>query len=1229
MPDQPVYFPRPDEDSRQRPTYFPAPGTGFVSRLQQLQDEEEEEEMTSTSRMENEESQLAGVMYSTLHTADTPRREIVKALLGKKAKVDIGSGMEQYLTSEYLFNVIDEARHDDKGNPVLQWLGSTPELHAGISVTAGFIGDVLLDPVTYAYTPLASMTKKVMATSAGKALSRVASNATTAVKETAPGQAVWKMFSTKYGLSGHEGFARKEEDFRNVYNAINSKEVIKGKGIQQAVQRIADDTGVPFDDVKSFITEGAERGSIANIGMDDLPEASRRMLAGNPHVRQQIINWSDENATQLAESLAAGVKLKQFREVDNEGLLIDYAYHAITPEAKQAAVKKAKRTGSKGGRSYSVRHASMLARNDDFRNMTIHEINTQARKGTLKGYEGTRFPDGFFYDDPGIVRALRGARHQKSVNTANFLRETAESFGKSTVAIKDMARANGAARNITKDEALDYLKSRGLIEDDMVYATNDLVRGHAFPAEIARRVDEYYNVMFNPEKLNWFIQQSDELTNWWRAYTLSIFPSYHARNAAGNMWNNFTQGVIPGAGHYKKAYLIQNGKDGTLRVPGGTNIPYSEIRDDILNLGVHNKGMMSFDIESDMLEEFGLNKWLSLSSKSKAIHYGRKTGEFIDNNARIANYVDGLQRGLSKREAAMRTKATLFDYSDLTGFEKGVMKRIMPFYTWSRKNIPFQFEQMMKNPGKYKAIDTFRQTIEARSETPDEKILGHWFLDNYAMRTGVDAKGNPTYFLFGGWWPAADIWKLVAAPVSKHTGSLPVPQLALDLLHPIPKVMLETMMKQSLFTGKELDGSLEDFLGVRMDSRIKNALGNIRFLVEADNFIQAIDASFPEMTKGTTFERVDPKMEPVTEKTMAKQLINFFSGLREYSVNFERQRMFNMFKKSKELREGKKAVQRQIFKGYRSRDELSSVYENITGKQLGGRETETEMQDGVIDHIVNFFIGKAGAATLPQGTTQLAATAPSNIQKAYSDAKPEFKPFISKLYEEAEAAGISFSVMQGVRPAQKQLEYFEEPTKWKTSAIPGESDHQYGLGIDIKITADSNDPKFNANAAYDRPDRSKTWKKLRKIADGLGFQKEIPGDAGHFGITGWKAYKAKGYTPTGLTKAETNRYNFYKGVKDILGGGGKQTTAAFKAVRPYIENTFMGSNTDAKTGAAIIKTRLSLGNLSSAPNLWATVKTKKATAKSVEAALLKDKAAAVAAGNTKKANSIQQALDLL
>lgn len=65
---------------------------------------------------------------------------------------------------------------------------------------------------------------------------------------------------------------------------------------------------------------------------------------------------------------------------------------------------------------------------------------------------------------------------------------------------------------------------------------------------------------------------------------------------------------------------------------------------------------------------------------------------------RLAMFIDGLENGLNPMRASLRTKATLYDYSQLTKFEKDIVRRVVPFYTWVRNNVPKQFEILATDP---------------------------------------------------------------------------------------------------------------------------------------------------------------------------------------------------------------------------------------------------------------------------------------------------------------------------------------------------------------------------------------------------------------------------------------------------------------------------------------------------------------------------------------------------
>jgi hypothetical protein len=98
-------------------------------------------------------------------------------------------------------------------------------------------------------------------------------------------------------------------------------------------------------------------------------------------------------------------------------------------------------------------------------------------------------------------------------------------------------------------------------------------------------------------------------------------------------------------------------------------------------------------------------------------------------------------------------KKYLFDYTELTPFERNVMKRVIPFYTWMRKNIPLQLQNVVEQPWKYTRLAKFHQDIGPLAlgdqvETPSEKYFKPEYMKEmkYTPTGWTDAKGNRVYF---------------------------------------------------------------------------------------------------------------------------------------------------------------------------------------------------------------------------------------------------------------------------------------------------------------------------------------------------------------------------------------------------------------------------------------------------------------------------------------------------
>lgn len=82
--------------------------------------------------------------------------------------------------------------------------------------------------------------------------------------------------------------------------------------------------------------------------------------------------------------------------------------------------------------------------------------------------------------------------------------------------------------------------------------------------------------------------------------------------------------------------------------------------------------------------------------------------ESSEDYLRFAAFLKGAREmGLEAPESGVRgyaaslwVKATQFDYSDLNDFERGALKMVVPFYTWTRYNVPLQLRAIIHEPGK-------------------------------------------------------------------------------------------------------------------------------------------------------------------------------------------------------------------------------------------------------------------------------------------------------------------------------------------------------------------------------------------------------------------------------------------------------------------------------------------------------------------------------------------------
>lgn len=354
--------------------------------------------------------------------------------------------------------------------------------------------------------------------------------------------------------------------------------------------------------------------------------------------------------------------------------------------------------------------------------------------------------------------------------------------------------------------------------------------------------NEVHDKMVNPESLRKALQIFDSVQNIWKAQAL-VAPSYHIRNFAGNLWNNYLAGVNNPAPYVLAGEIQKFSVTGKLSKPALWTLKKAGYGvDDIPKLikemeqhGVIGTGQYLGDIAQAIDSRIGKTSYINPLSQNFAGYKANKLiGGGVEDNAKIAHYIFKKAEGYGAKQAAESVKKFLFDYGDLTDTEKGLLKRIMPFYTWTSKNIPLQIQQFVENPGKFSKIATAKKDIEQGVPQPDEKYMSDYMKGNSPIRTKVDKDGNTLYFLSGAWLPATSALAFLQDPVSNSLGMV-TPALKLPYENLTGK---GTFFKNTLGQYEDIQkypGQKTSYLGLDMNPQTVNNLRSIRALNELNN----------------------------------------------------------------------------------------------------------------------------------------------------------------------------------------------------------------------------------------------------------------------------------------------------------------------------------------------------------------------------------------------------------
>jgi hypothetical protein len=117
--------------------------------------------------------------------------------------------------------------------------------------------------------------------------------------------------------------------------------------------------------------------------------------------------------------------------------------------------------------------------------------------------------------------------------------------------------------------------------------------------------------------------------------------------------------------------------------------------------------------------------------------YSRKN-DFVENALRIPMALDSVRRGQSFDEAVARIRRVHFDYTDLSSLDE-TMKKVVPFWLWTSRNIPLQVSQMITRPKAYVQYERLKREFPVNSEL----MLPSWIQKSGPLGAGLNAVLTP------------------------------------------------------------------------------------------------------------------------------------------------------------------------------------------------------------------------------------------------------------------------------------------------------------------------------------------------------------------------------------------------------------------------------------------------------------------------------------------------------
>ena len=198
---------------------------------------------------------------------------------------------------------------------------------------------------------------------------------------------------------------------------------------------------------------------------------------------------------------------------------------------------------------------------------------------------------------------------------------------------------------------------------------------------------------------------------------------------------------------------------------------------------------------------------LNKTANWSLLRYSAQASDISENYVRLAAFISGARSfGLADggQAANYLVKGLHFDYQDLSDFERQVLKNIIPFYVWTRRNVPLQFWSLFNQPGKFNKLGFAQDELQNQFGADGDSegmagIVPEWMRNKLGFVSRFTT-GEGVPLVFGVESPALDLNRYLTMG-SPTQGIEATWKEAVSASNPLFKALIEGATGVDTFTG--------------------------------------------------------------------------------------------------------------------------------------------------------------------------------------------------------------------------------------------------------------------------------------------------------------------------------------------------------------------------------------------------------------------------------------------